>query len=272
MKKFIHLFFLLIASQISFAQEAEPKKFSEAIEDNSFFIEEAYNQEAHVVQHIFNFIFDKKPEKALLSTFTQEWPVGGQKNQLSYTIPYTYIEKNNTKGIGDIFLNYRYQVYDNETSAFAPRLSLLIPTGNAKNGLGNDQFALQTNLPFSMRVSNEFAFHLNAGITTFFINPKSSGDITDQHVLQFNAGASVICLVSKHFNFFLEALYYNDLSKSEVTGSKYSSQYYLLNPGVRFAIDINKLQIVPGLSFPIYRGDSGEYSATFFYLSFEHPF
>lgn len=30
------------------------QNYSKAIEDNSFFIEEAYNQESRVVQHIFN--------------------------------------------------------------------------------------------------------------------------------------------------------------------------------------------------------------------------
>ena len=47
MRPFIILF--IIATINSFAQE-----FTKAIEDNSYFIEEAYNQEDHVVQHISN--------------------------------------------------------------------------------------------------------------------------------------------------------------------------------------------------------------------------
>jgi hypothetical protein len=50
------------------------QQFSEAIEDNSFFIEEAYNQEYRVVQHIFNGIYFSKPQKDFAFTFTQEWP------------------------------------------------------------------------------------------------------------------------------------------------------------------------------------------------------
>ncbi len=38
------------------ATEEEPKRTAENIQDNSFFIEEAYNQEAGVVQHILNVI------------------------------------------------------------------------------------------------------------------------------------------------------------------------------------------------------------------------
>ncbi|RPI00613.1 MAG: hypothetical protein EHM64_16905, partial [Ignavibacteriae bacterium] len=37
-----------------FSQETYGQQFNEAIEDNSFLIEEAFNQEDRVVQHIFN--------------------------------------------------------------------------------------------------------------------------------------------------------------------------------------------------------------------------
>ena len=74
--------------------QAQPKTrpappWPEAIEDNSFFIEEAYNQEARVVQHIstFSYVAGAAPERD--GSFTQEWPIGGQAHQLSYTIPYS---------------------------------------------------------------------------------------------------------------------------------------------------------------------------------------
>lgn len=59
---------------------------SPAIADNSFLIEEAYNQEPGVVQHISAW------QRSLRSaawgfTFTQEWPLGTQTLQLRYTIP-----------------------------------------------------------------------------------------------------------------------------------------------------------------------------------------
>jgi archaellum component FlaF (FlaF/FlaG flagellin family) len=55
----------------SFAQE-----FSQAIEDNSYFIEEAYNQEFRVVQHSSTGYYQSKT-KNFVYTFTQEWPIGG---------------------------------------------------------------------------------------------------------------------------------------------------------------------------------------------------
>jgi hypothetical protein len=56
---------------------------AQAIADNSFLIEEAYNQERGVVQHISTW------QRSLRSvvrgfTFTQEWPVGTQMHQLSF--------------------------------------------------------------------------------------------------------------------------------------------------------------------------------------------
>jgi len=45
----------------------------------------------------------------------------------------------------------------------------------------------------------------------------------------------------------------------------------LVSPGFRYALDLGKLQVVPGIAFPIGFGPSkGEYGA-FAYLSFEHP-
>jgi len=44
------------------------------IEDNSFLIEEAYNQEAGVVQHISTFAL-QRGTRAWVYAFTQEWPL-----------------------------------------------------------------------------------------------------------------------------------------------------------------------------------------------------
>jgi len=81
----------------------------QGIADNSFLIEEAYNQERGVVQHISAW------QRALRSTawaftFTQEWPLVTQTHQLSYTIPLQRTARPSTTGLGDAALNYRYQL------------------------------------------------------------------------------------------------------------------------------------------------------------------
>src|SRR6476660_8917897 len=66
---------------------AEPRPI-EVIEDNSFLIEEAYNQEPGVVQHIFQSVYSSGPrQRGWAFAFTQEWPIGGQDHQFSYTVP-----------------------------------------------------------------------------------------------------------------------------------------------------------------------------------------
>src|SRR5437667_1598099 len=93
---------------------AESRRNVDGIRDNSFLIEEAYNQEPGVVQHIFNasYSVDRRAglnDKIWNLTFTQEWPVFSQTHQFSYTIPYRFIETGGRShnGVGDILLNYR---------------------------------------------------------------------------------------------------------------------------------------------------------------------
>ena len=92
---------LFLLASPSAAQDAKP------IQDNSFLLEEAYNQEHGVVQHISTFA---RPNGggAWGYSFTQEWPVGGIRHQLSYTVPVVQVDGLGT-GVGDVLLNYRYQ-------------------------------------------------------------------------------------------------------------------------------------------------------------------
>ena len=60
----------------------------DGIEDNSFLIEEAYNQEKGVVQHIFNAYYSADSgTRGWTFVFTQEWPVFFQNHQFSFTLP-----------------------------------------------------------------------------------------------------------------------------------------------------------------------------------------
>ena len=83
------------------AQEDDPRP-AKGIQDNSFFIEEAYNQEAGVVQHILNgwYSVDRMngpDDKEMQFVFTQEWPIGSQTHQFSYTAPYSFLEPAGSK-------------------------------------------------------------------------------------------------------------------------------------------------------------------------------
>src|SRR6185295_11889984 len=81
------------------ANGSEPFKIS----DNSFLVEEAFNQEAGIFQNIFNAV---RGDHAWASTFTQEWPLGSQAHQFSYTLGWANSDRFE---LGATLINYRYQ-------------------------------------------------------------------------------------------------------------------------------------------------------------------
>lgn len=266
--------FILLYGSFSLlsAQVEKKEEFSPAIEDNSFLIEEAYNQEEGVVQHISNLMIDQRLPSTYYYSFTQEWPVGGQLNQLSYTIPLTFI-RNGSSGVGDIMINYRYQLLGHDDwVAASPRLSLILPTGSTDKGLGTGGYGLQMNLPFSKRLTESFAAHFNLGATALF--PKYTdlnGSGTRKLLPSYFWGGSLIWLASSNLNFLFE--YLNTINgQFDENGSVTFESVYIINPGLRYAINVNSLQIVPGFSVPVNITKSKTYADVFFYLSFEHPF
>ncbi len=238
------------------------------IQDNSFLIEEAYNQEPGVIQHISG--FNRSSGGAWAYSFTEEWPVLGQTHQASVTFNYVQVAPG-TRGVGDLALNYRWQAMGNGEApvAVAPRLTLLVPTADAARGLGNGSMGVQVNLPVSVALSGSFVSHVNVG-GTYVPSARASagghGDLTS-----FSIGQSFVWLAHPRVNLLVEALY----TKTEIAARAgvERSETLTVNPGVRAAIDFaSGLQIVPGLSVPIGIGPSHGDAAVFFYLSFEHPF
>jgi hypothetical protein len=258
-----------------FAQEtAKPKDKVDNIQDNSFLVEEAYNQESGVVQHI-NTWQRLKESKDWAYTFTQEWPVGGLTHQFSYTIPVlrTGSLSDPQTGLGDVLLNYRYQlVGDGDAKlAVSPRLSVVLPTGNHDKGLGQSAYGAQVNLPLSFVLHPELVSHTNAGATWLRQAKDTVGERAD--LVAWNFGQSLIWLAHERFNVMLEYV----VTKAQVvTGpgrTEWARTVAFLSPGIRWAYNFpSGLQIVPGIAAPIGVGSSSKERAIFLYLSFEHPF
>ncbi len=238
------------------------QNYSKAIEDNSYFIEEAYNQEEQVVQHIFTGLFPSTGGSTDFNV-TQEWPLFGQMHQLSVTVPYSIFSTPALSGYGDILVNYRYQLIRNRGLAVSPRVSVILPTGGKNKGIGKGKTGVQFNLPVSQRWSNEVVTHGNAG---FGITPDVGIKQSTATVTDFFAGVSGIFLASEHFNVITEVLYTS-------TGSTFGrSDKLIVSPGVRWAHDIGELQIVPGIAYPFMFTSAGQSNAIFLYVSFEHPY
>ena len=260
--------FTIVAFLPAFAQ-----KDPTGIQDNSFLVEEAYNQEKGVVQHIsaFSYYADSHDWSY---TFTQEWPVGGQRNQFSYTLasvrPGAFASQG--AGIGDALLNYRYQLVGRGDTrvAFAPRLSLVLPAGNSNFGRGYGGTGVQSNLPLSVVLHRKLVSHWNAGATYIPHARNSAGDRAA--TWSYNAGQSFIWLAHPRFNVMLET-YYLNAETVAAPGKTDWSKALFLNPGIRWAYNFsNGLQIVPGLAVPVGVGPSAGEKGVFVYLSFEHPF
>ena len=77
---------MIVTAQVQAQSVASDSAKPPSIQDNSFLVEEAYNQEAGVVQHISGLNIDRTG-KSYEYDFTQEWPVGSIRHQLSYTPP-----------------------------------------------------------------------------------------------------------------------------------------------------------------------------------------
>jgi hypothetical protein len=271
---------LLVTCQSSLVTLFSDEPPAQGIQDNSFFVEEAYNQEPGVVQHIINVpAFFTSGDKEVSFIFTQEWPIFSQTHQFSYTIPYTFTESEH--GFEDIRLNYRLQAMmeGERTPAFAPRFSLATPTGDASKGFGHERLGYEINLPFSKIVSERVTLNFNAGGSLF-------PNVNDRDLWNYNLGGSAIYAVNRNFNLMLEAVAFweedvadaAEILPASATTNKASATIdrtvtALLSPGARYAFNLpNDLQIVVGAATPIgLTFDSPDWGL-FFYLSFEHPF
>jgi hypothetical protein len=221
------------------------------IADNSFLVEEAYNQERGVVQHISTFTRARRGDRWAY-TFTQEWPVGGQRSQVSYAVPVEH--RTGAARIGDVSLNYRYQlVAAGSRVAVAPRVTVVAPTGGAAADAGG--VGVQMALPVSAIVAPWLVVHANLGAER-----RSSATA-------IGIGASAIWRVRPAFNLMLE------LAGRRSDGRAGRERELYLSPGVRWAHNFaSGLQIVPGIAYPVGVGPSRGNDAFLFYVSFEHPF
>lgn len=239
------------------------------VRDNSFLVEEAYNQEARVVQHISVLAVSRDP-RAWEYSFTQEWPAGGQRHQLSVTVP--LMHAGDATGVGDVALNYRYQLaFDDATgNAVAPRLSLILPTGDADKGRGTSSLGVQGNLPISWGLHRTLVTHWNVGGTwTPSARAAAGGRVGTRDVF---AAASAIWLPIRTLNLMLEAVWARE-EVAVAADTRVAEESAWISPGLRAAIDFpSGLQIVPGLAFPFGIGPTDGERRVLVYLSFEHGF
>jgi DtxR family Mn-dependent transcriptional regulator len=234
------------------------------ITDNSFLVEEAFNQEAGIFQNIFGALFIGDGWAAGI---TQEWPLGGQTHQLSYTLQ--WLDGGTTVGFGDALVNYRYQamVEGPGRPAFSPRISLVLPFGSVPRGLGDGSAGLQINMPFSKQ-TGDWYWHWNAGFT--WLPQANIDDMREENLASPFLAGSAIYRLRPMFNLMLESVL---LSEELIRDAGTEREtVFTLAPGARGGWNLGDSQIILGLTIPVTWGGGDSETGVFLYASYELPF
>jgi hypothetical protein len=237
------LTFISILTTVGYAQTKPAPKFG--ILDNSFLVEEAFNQEAGIFQNIL--VFTRSQGGVWQGSFTQEWPVVSIRHQVSFAMPFSYADGDGSAG--DLALNYRFQLWEESGGrpAFAPRITVLLPTSAEHDGVG-----WQMNFPFSKQIAGVY-FHANGG-----------GTFDESGTTPFLAGSAIVA-VAPMFNLMFEALVQSapgDGDEREVVR--------IFSPGFRVGWNFGDTQLVAGVAVPVTRGAERD-TAVLGYFSYELP-
>lgn len=250
-----------------FAQEntsglQRERKFE--IVDNSFFVEEAFNQDRGVFQNIFSWSRSGSDWNA---SFTQEWPAPGVTHQLSYAIP--FVGGGMPTHVGGVLLNYRMQVLGEglRHPAFSPRFSVILPTGRDIDE--SDRPGVQFNLPISKQFG-DFYVHLNAGAT--WLHGVKAGETPRTNVPSPVYAGSVIWHARPYLNLMLESVL--TMQETVIDEDTTSAQRIAtIAPGMRGGWTIGDRQVILGGAVPISFAEGEPRStALLLYVSYELPF
>ncbi|MFN4946854.1 MAG: hypothetical protein ACOVOF_11070 [Chryseotalea sp.] len=279
--KIIVLFFCA-GIQLAYAQTEAKKKntagksynyFTEAgIEDNSFLIDEAFNQEKGINQ--YSAVFSIQPDELTLQ-YTLEMPVAHNRHQVSICIPYSISRSSQLAyhGVNDVSLAYQYSLTNKDDRfLLTPGFSVQIPTGDTQLNNLTGFTGINSFVAISKRVSNKLVLHGNARIG-YHKKIKSVVQNTDdqQRILSFRsqtAGVSFVWLTAQRFNLLIENVFIRDVGK--IQQGNYQTATHILNPGFRTSFHTKSTQFVFGTSCPTrFSTKSKPEMSLLFYVSIE---
>lgn len=254
--------------------EAQFGRGGPPVQDNSFLVEEAYNQEAGTVHHALLLQHARHGSGWVLG-FSQEWPLQGQRHQVGFTLPFIHSETpgiGSASGVGDLLVNYRFQAVGAPGTSIwvAPRATVLVPSGAWQHGRGAGSVGLQFAVPATLELAPTLTAHLNGSLTLW----RAARDVVGARasMASVSGGASLVWLPLPGLNFLTEVIV-EDAAEVAGPGSVSRRGAVFLAPGVRGAHNMgNGLQIVPGIAYAIGLGHAGSDSALLLYLSVEHRF
>lgn len=255
------LFVLLVVPTLAMAR----------IEDNSFLLEEAFNQEWGVYQFIQKY---QTAERAgtYEYVFENEIPISDKVHQFSWELPFSRGEDVGHGGVGDLSLNYRIQPLNKDGFLLAERVGLIVPTGDVNTGAGNGVYGVEFMQAATITIGDRWMNHWNFGFSVL-PNAKSAEHDKRRTISGASGASSLIYLLRDDFNILFEALLESGQSVNP-DGSKTTETSLTLNPGIRWAWDLDwkETQIVPGVSFPTEMLNDRTEHGVLFYLSIEPKF
>ena len=200
--------------------------------DNSFFLEEAFNQPIGVVQFVQDY-------NTLTNEFTHtgELPLGQKDHQFSYLV-------GQDQNI-DPVLSYRFQSISEPSVYLAHRFGVIVP-------LENERYGFEFKQAFTYVLNDRWMAHWNFGYHRVFFN-------------SYNAGSSLVYYAQDKLNFLVEG-YVETNDKYETNYIINPGLRYALN------LEWQETQIVPGMSFPISFNKDQVEMGVLFYLSIEPKF
>jgi hypothetical protein len=250
---------LLCAATSAQAQNLRPRPFE--IADNSLLVEEAFNQEGGIFQNIFLFRAPRSGAEWSVE-FTQEWPLGGQRHQLSYTVPFSF----GAGSFDDVLINYRLQARQEDAAgpAISPRLSAILPTGS-ESPL---RWGAQLNLPVSKQFGDLY-LHANAGATIEGVNHPAGETLT---LFSPQLAGSVIWRTLPMVHLLIESVAGFPQTPAALCCERERTTTWLLSPGLRAARNLGTQQLVLGAALPITLTGPEDDASFLVYFSYELPF
>jgi DtxR family Mn-dependent transcriptional regulator len=237
----------------AFAQRpASPPPAPFEITDNSFLVEEAFNQEPGIVQNIFNV---RAAEGEWLSTFTQEWPVVSQTHQFSYTVAFGSV--GGGAGLADTALHYRLQLTMERPGvpAISPRVSVLLATGDDRRGLSAGTTGYEVNIPVSKQFGDLY-LHGNAGWVHYPESDYAAPKIAVSGIWRARPMINVM---------FETVAEFVDTGQSREVSTT-------ISPGLRGGWNVGAAQAIVGVAAPVQFASGDAQASVFAYFSYERPF
>jgi hypothetical protein len=251
------------AAQPSPDSRPAPTAAAAGILDNSFLVEETFNQDPGIIQTAFTWMRD--PGGGWESAVAQDWPLRVHRHQFSYTLPWD--GGSVPTRLGQVALSYRYQIRDvsEEAPGVAARLSVILPTGRPG---GDNRPGLQAAVPMTA-VWQRLHIHANAGVT--WTHQVRGGQGTTANLTSPYLAGSVVWPTASMVQLMLEDVVAFE-AFLDATAHPRRRTTMTVSPGLRGGWNVGRNQVVLGAAVPIDSSTEGRSVSVLGYVSFEGPF